>query len=250
MESKSGITNLSVEELKKYKALLDEGTITEEEFQNIKAEFLKHDGKTNSQPANTSAAKSGVDAYLKFIIPAVVVIMAIIVALVLSARNNNPEAVAKGFAKASYTDEKKEASLYAYDWEKYMSNRYGTSEKFFSRASVDYGSTITSWGEYYKAYDAYWKARHEDKYGKFKVTVEVISVIGISTQDVYNYSPSVASNIVECADFDFDQIDEAMVFTVLTNIKGENGSYMSKDDIYVVKCSGKWGVYSVCHGVS
>ena len=105
-------------------------------------------------------------------------------------------------------------------------------------------------GRYYKAYDAYWKARHEDKYGKFKVTVEIISVIGISTQDVYNYSPSVASNIVEYADFDFDQIDEAMVFTVLTNIKGENGSYTSKDDIYVVKCSGKWGVYSVCHGVS
>lgn len=250
MESKSGITNLSVEELKKYKALLDEGTITEEEFQNIKAEFLKHDGKADSQPANTPAAKSGADAYLKFIIPAAVVIMAIIVALVLSARNNNPEAVAKGFAKASYTDEKKEASLYAYDWEKYMSNRYGTSEKFFSSASSDYGRAIASWGEYYKAHDAYWKAYREDKYGKYKVTVEVTNVTGISAQDVYNNSRSIASNIVNYADFDFDQIDEAKVFTVLTNIKGENGSYTSKDDIYVVKYSGKWGVYSVTHYVS
>ena len=39
MESKSGIPNLSVEELKKYKALLDEGTIRKRSFKTSKRSF-------------------------------------------------------------------------------------------------------------------------------------------------------------------------------------------------------------------
>lgn len=250
MDGKTGITNLSVEELKKYKALLDEGAITEEEFQKIKAELLENDGKANTQPTKAPAEKFDLKKNLKFIIPAVVVFVAIIVAIVavvLSVRNNNPESVAKAYAKASYTDRKKEGSLYAYDWEKYISNRWGTSEKFFSSASNDYNYTITTWHEYYKAYDAYWKENYEDNYGEFKVTAEVSGVADISIQGLYDDSPSIAFSLMEYADFDFDQVDEAKIYTVLTNIKGENGSYTSKEDVYVVKCNGKWGVYSVAH---
>lgn len=250
MDGKTGITNLSVEELKKYKALLDEGAITEEEFQKIKAELLENDGKANTPPTKAPAAKFDLKKNLKFIIPAVAVFAAIIVAIVsivISVGSNNPESVAKAYTKASYTDREKKESLCAYDWEKYISNRWGTSEKFFSSASDDYNCPITTWREYYKAYDAYWKERYEDKYGKFKVTAEVSDVADISIQGLYDDSPSIAFNLMEYVDFDFDQVDEAKVYTVLTNIKGENGSFTSKEDVYVVKCNGKWGVYSASY---
>lgn len=241
MESKSGIPNLSVEELKKYKALLDEGTITEEEFQNIKAEFLKHDGKADSQPATTPAAKSGVDAYLKFIIPAVVVIMAIIVVMISKTQGNNPETIAKKCALSEYGHYREAMSLYSYDFEDYVTGRFGSEESLFAWQSRNYNCIVSSWNDYYKARDEH----NKDHYGKYTVSAEVSKSKNVSIKDLYNDNLSYIWELEDYTAFDFDQIEEAKVVDVKITVEGENDSYQGEKGYYMVKYNGKWGVFRV-----
>lgn len=242
MRNETGTATIPVEELKKYKALLDEGAITEEEFQRIKAEFLENDGKVNTQPAKAPAAKFDLKKNLKFIIPAAAVLMAIIVLVIVSIARNNPETVAKRFSRNNYINTKTADTLLAYDWKDYLIGVYGSEEECFSSYSRRCYSTITSWSEYYKVIDDSYKQGYNNIYGKYTISAEVIDSWDMEIETLYRKYSSFIGELEYWTAFDFDQVDEAKGITVQVDISGKEGSKQYCDTLYMVKYNGKWSV--------
>ncbi len=243
MRNEMGTATIAVEELKKYKALLDEGAITEEEFQRIKAEFLENDGKVNTQPVKAPAEKAKKDLKgelkknPKILISAAAIVFVAIIVVVIA--GNSPEAVAKSFVKANLIDMEKEASLCAYDYEEYLLSKYDSTEEFFSHASDFYGYSITSWREYYEAVNT----MSEFYLGDYKIVAKVIDSEYISTEDLYAVCSERISEIEARTAFDFSQITKAKRVTVQLSYLDRYDVLEDQDDfpVYVVKYHGKWG---------
>lgn len=252
--------NSQIDELKKYKTLLDNGAITEDEFQAIKAKYLTADSPAKKTPVQ-STAKSDLKKNPKILIgaAAAVAVAVIAIILVLIGGSNNPEALAKKYAKAAYVDTKKADSMLAYDTETYhiygWYARYGWQNKytpdptpFFEGVSDDYGYEINSWNSYYKARDNSIREDLESELGKCKVAVELIGERNISIPDLMDEQKGVIGTIARLG-FDTEQIKDARVYKVRVIMSGEYSSEMVNNNVYMVKMGSHWKVLAMRYNV-
>lgn len=210
MRNESGTVPITAEELIKYKALLDEGAITEDEFQKIKTDFLENDGKAETQPTKTPAAEFDLKKILKFIIPAVVVFVAVIVTIVLTVRNNDPESIAEAYIVSDFVNNKKATSLYAYDYEAYLAWFRGGEDRVFEWVSGHYDCMVNSWNDCYKAWDNSMENYLVGEFGKYTIAAEAVESRSISTGEFYRFFASTIEDLEDCTTFDSDYVDEAI----------------------------------------
>lgn len=248
MDGKTGITNLSVEELKKYKALLDEGAITEEEFQKIKAELLGVDAGKKEQVAaevceNEPVSKDGIRKTKKARIPLIVAAAVIIVAgIVLLSRINSPRLIAKECAESYYTDWGRYASLLAYDYEGWVSKG---NPSYLKEESEIFESNINSWEDFYEVVNERRVKSFEEKYGKYTVNAKVKSVKAVSIGVLLDSDKSFISSLGKRAAFDINQVDAIRFVEMKVEVNGEQDSITQNVSIHMVKIDGKWRVLTV-----
>lgn len=176
------------------------------------------------------------------LIIAAVVVVAICAAVFFITRNS-ATSVAKRYVTGYYENDKLASSLWAYDYEVLLLLDYGGDEEvFFEAMSDEYDADITSWNEYYKAVDTYFKEYWEDNYGKYKVSVEVVRSKDISVRRLLDDESDAISYLEENLNFDSDKISAAKIVTVKGKLAGEDDIMREKFEIYMVKIGLTWRV--------
>lgn len=176
------------------------------------------------------------------LIIAAVVVVAICAAVFFITRNS-ATSVAKRYVTGYYENDKLASSLWAYDYEALILLDYGGDEEvFFEAMSDEYDADITSWNEYYKAVDTYFKEYWEDNYGKYKVSVEVVRSKDISVRRLLDDESDAISYLEENLNFDSDKISAAKIVTVKGKLAGEDDIMREKFEIYMVKIGLTWRV--------
>ena len=176
------------------------------------------------------------------LIIAAVVVVAICAAVFFITRNS-ATSVAKRYVTGYYENDKLASSLWAYDYEALILLDYGGDEEvFFEAMSDEYDAGITSWNEYYKAVDTYFKEYWEDNYGKYKVSVEVVRSKDISVRRLLDDESDAISYLEENLNFDSDKISAAKIVTVKGKLAGEDDIMREKFEIYMVKIGLTWRV--------
>ena len=176
------------------------------------------------------------------LILAAVVVVAICAAVFFITRNS-ATSVAKRFITGYYENDKLYTSLWAYDFEAFLLTSYdGDEEAFFEEMSDEYDADITSWNEYHKAVDTYFKEYWEDNYGKYKVSVEVVRSKDISVRRLLDDESDAISYLEENLNFDSDKISAAKIVTVKGKLAGEDDIMREKFEIYMVKIGLTWRV--------
>lgn len=176
------------------------------------------------------------------LIIAAVVVVAICAAVFFITRNS-ATSVAKRYVTGYYENDKLASSLWAYDYEALILLDYGGDEEvFFEAMSDEYDADITSWNEYYKAVDTYFKEYWEDNYGKYKVSVEVVRSKDISVRRLLDDESDAISYLEENLNFDSDKISAAKIVTVKGKLAGEDDIKRDKFEIYMVKMGLVWRV--------
>lgn len=176
------------------------------------------------------------------LIIAAVVVVAICAAVFFITRNS-ATSVAKRYVTGYYENDKLASSLWAYDYEALILLDYGGDEEvFFEAMSDEYDADITSWNEYYKAVDTYWKDYWEDSYGKYKVSVDVVRSKNISVRKLMDDESDAISYLEENLNFDSDKISAAKIVTVKGKLAGEDDIKRDKFEIHMVKIGFTWRV--------
>ena len=176
------------------------------------------------------------------LILAAVVVVAICAAVFFITRNS-ATSVAKRCITACYEDDKLATSLWAFDlYDYYLIDYDGDVEAFFADESNAYDADITSWNEYHKAIDIYFKEYWEDTYGKYTLSVDVIRSKDISVRKALEENSGTVSYLEENLDFDTDKISDAKVVTLKVKIDGEDDTSRRKCEVYMVKMGLVWRV--------
>ena len=176
------------------------------------------------------------------LIIAAVVIVAICAAVFFITRNS-ATSVAKRYITACFEDDKLATSLWAFDlYDYYLIDYDGDEEAFFEDESNAYDADITSWNEYHKAIDIYFKEYWEDTYGKYTLSVDVIRSKDISVRKALEDNSGTVSYLEENLDFDTDKISDAKVVTLKVKIDGEDDTSRRKCEVYMVKMGLVWRV--------
>lgn len=155
--------------------------------------------------------------------------------------SRSAESVAKRFSIAYYTNEKRFASLLAYDYKAAQLSPYkGDEDAFFEEKAEKYGVDISSWNDYFKACDEDFAEYLQDEYGKYKVTAKVTRSKDISVKKLLEDQSYWLDTLEKSADFDRDQITDAKLITVKLKLDGEDGNDRGSLSLYMAKVGGSW----------
>ena len=204
-------------------------------------------GSAYTAPGAGSMYAAPVPAPKKSLLVPLLIIAAVVVVAICAAvffiTRNSATSVAKRYVTGYYENDKLASSLWAYDYEALILLDYdGDEEVFFEAMSDEYDADITSWNEYYKATDTYFKEYWEDNYGKYKVSVEVVRSKDISVRRLLDDESDAISYLEENLNFDSDKISAAKIVTVKGKLAGEDDIMREKFEIYMVKIGLTWRV--------
>ncbi len=202
-------------------------------------------GPVNTPPTYNVPAVTPKKPPLKLILIAAVAAIVVICIVVSLISRGNPTSVAERYIKATVTDLKTAVSLCAYDFKEYRLSSYdGDEEAFFEDMSDQFDADVSSWNDFYKAFDTNTAEGLEDEYGKYKITVEATKTKDVSVRSVLEDYEWLIENLESSTDFDSDKISDAKLVTVKTKIVGEDDMERSKLEVCMVKIGGSWRVLS------
>lgn len=192
----------------------------------------------------TPAPVPGTDKKKKIITIAAAAALAVIIAIVaiIIINYNSPKSVAERWVDSYWGDgtNRNYYKLSAWDEKEKLLRYWDSEEDFFEAMSKEFDADITSFSQYYKALDEWWKEQLEDTYGDYTIEIEAKNVRDTST------SKTLSSSEINFIG-DIDEIEEEDVaackkVTVKAKIKGEDNKNEEKYVVYLAKINGAWKV--------
>lgn len=212
----------------------------EEKSKELEAQETPATETQASAPEKKAAFFSRKNLKRNIILGASLVVVAAIIALVLTALS--PKAVAKKYCLAVWNgDPAQEARYLAYDGKALIVSTVGDEEDFYEKVSEVNSEDIHSWNAYAKMMREKRREDLEDEYGDYKITANVTRVKDISVRKLEEEAGWLYETI-EKYGFDSDKIAAAKVVTVKMKLAGEDGTEKETIEVYMAKVGGLWKV--------
>ena len=213
----------------------------EEETKAIETQGAPETETSEAIPEKKAAFFSRKNLKRNIILAVSLVVMAAIVAIVLSAMS--PQSVAKRYCLAAWKNDPAQiARCTAFDYKAVVINKYDDEEDFYEKVSDIYDEDIRSWKEYSKLMRESTMEEYEDEYGEYKITAKVTRIKNISERKLEEEVGTQLYEKLEEYGFDSDKITASKIITVKVKLIGEDGRENETIDVYMAKINGLWKV--------